>query len=116
MLTEDNFYFDINAPYSKKTAQGYPIVDVVKDKNNRHSIIAYQEATNHYVIGYGYHCEDGHWENGDYDFKEIRQCYEACAKRGLYPIGLYGSIMSDIKYAEHNNNKGMAEFLGKGGK
>lgn len=56
--------------YEKKTKNGYPVINMIKDESNRN--IAIFQRKDDYVVAAGYNTEDGTWAQGIYDFPTLQ--------------------------------------------
>lgn len=64
--------------FDKQTARGYPIVVIIPDGDQEHVIIKRSMSWgDDYVVGLGYHREDGTWNQGLYSYRTVDDALEA---------------------------------------
>lgn len=64
--------------FDKQTAGGHPIVTIIPDGDREHVIIKRSMSWgDDYVVGLGYHREDGTWNQGMYSYDTIDDALEA---------------------------------------
>lgn len=64
--------------FDKQTAGGYPIITIIPDGDREHVIVKRSMSWgDDYVVGLGYHRENGTWNQGMYSYKTVDDALEA---------------------------------------
>lgn len=90
--------------FTEKTAQGYQIVTIIPDGDQEH-VIAKRSMYwgDDYVVGLGYHREDGTWNQGLYSYRTVDDALNALIEE-KYSFTKNSLIKRLLRYVEANSN------------
>ena len=94
-----------NMDFSKKTKQGYDVLEMYRDGGRLHAIF---KRANDYGVALGYDTTDGQWAQGMYDYSTLNEAREALKETKPYARRIQDSVKdnnSDLPEEED------AEFL-----
>lgn len=78
--------------FSKKTKQGYDVVEMYRDGGRLHVIF---KRANDFGIGLGYDTTDGQWSQGRYDFSTLEKARKALMEEKPYARRIQDSVNDD---------------------
>lgn len=90
--------------FDKQTAGGHPIVVIIPDGDQEHVIIKRSMSWgDDYVVGLGYHREDGTWNQGMYSYKTVDEALNALIEE-KYSFTKNSLIKRLLRYVEANSD------------
>lgn len=90
--------------FSKKTKQGYDVLEMYRDGGRLHVIF---KRANDYGVALGYDTTDGQWAQGMYDYSTLNEAREALKETKPYAKRIQDSVNDDTwsNVEEENYNK-----------
>jgi len=89
--------------FDKQTAGGYPIVTIIPDGDREHVIIKRSKSWgDDYVVGLGYHREDGTWDQGMYSYDTVDEALKALIEE-KHSFTKNSLIKRLLRYVEANS-------------
>lgn len=89
--------------FNEKTSAGYKIITIIPDGDQEH-VICKREMSwgDDYVVGLGYHREDGTWNQGMYSYNTVDDALEALIEE-KYSFTKNSLIKRLLRYVEANS-------------
>lgn len=102
--------------FDKQTAGGHPIVVIIPDGDQEHVIIKRSMSWgDDYVVGLGYHREDGTWNQGMYSYDTVDDALEALidAKFSFKKNSLIKKLLEYVDWNTDSNEELFQTLIGK---
>lgn len=102
--------------FDKQTAGGYPIMTIIPDGDREHVIVKRSMSWgDDYVVGLGYHREDGTWNQGMYSYKTVDDALEALidAKFSFKKNSLIKKLLEYIDWNTDSNKELYKVLIGQ---
>lgn len=102
--------------FDKQTAGGHPIVTIIPDGDREHVIIKRSMSWgDDYVVGLGYHREDGTWNQGMYSYKTVDDALEALidVKYSFKKNSLINKLLEYVDFNTDSNEELYQVLIGQ---
>lgn len=102
--------------FNKQTAGGHPIVAIIPDGNQEHVIVKRSMSWgDDYVVGLGYHREDGTWNQGMYSYDTVDDALEALidAKYSFKKNSLIKKLLEYVDWNTDSNEELYQTLVGQ---
>lgn len=102
--------------FNEKTSAGYKIITIIPDGDQEH-VICKREMSwgDDYVVGLGYHREDGTWNQGMYSYKTVDDALEALidVKYSYKKNSLINKLLEYVDWNTDSNEELYQVLVGK---
>lgn len=113
---EENNEEEEQEMFNEKTSAGYKIITIIPDGNQEH-VVCKREMSwgDDYVVGLGYHREDGTWNQGMYSYKTVDDALEALidVKYSFKKNSLINKLLEYVDWNTDSNEELYQVLIGK---
>ncbi len=113
---EENNEEEEQEMFNEKTSAGYKIITIIPDGNQEH-VVCKREMSwgDDYVVGLGYHREDGTWNQGMYSYKTVDDALEALidVKYSYKKNSLINKLLEYVDWNTDSNEELYQVLVGK---
>lgn len=102
--------------FNKQTAGGHPIVAIIPDGDQEHVIVKRSMSWgDDYVVGLGYHRDDGTWNQGMYSYDTVDDALEALidAKFSFKKNSLIKKLLEYVDWNTDSNKELYQTLVGQ---